>query len=495
MEKLKQLMRKYDNSLVFVFILFSVIGISVNLTIVSTDEIWNFQNLMKMVNGYQIYQDANVIVTPLFFFIGLLLFQLFGANLFIFRCYHILILTGIFFTTYLIGKKIKMNRSVILLFICFFMTYNKFLLIRVSANYNLLVFFFVLLGLLYFLRNKEHSKTQGMIGFIVFLTKQNVGLFYTLGFYLYQIISKKEKKQKCKAIFNYSIIFGILGIGTTVLFARADLLSNFINYTFLGIGEFAKENTVIGTNMLIITIVILISNLIMFYFIQKKKMVNSQIEDNMRKLISFGIPMTLIQVPIINQFHYIVSIYILVISLFYMLNEVFLSYFWENIRKIAIVILVMVSIFIIGVSGYNLVDWINSISSSTYPYQYEDPFFGGMIQDEVYKQIEEITNFIQNTDENVIVLSEKAALYMIPLKKSNGFFDLPLLGNMGKNGEITAINKILELQNTKILILKDEKKIHPQESKKIIQLVKENLEYQGEIQEFLIYQTKLNNSY
>lgn len=105
MEKLKQFLIKYDNGIVFLFILFSVIGISLNLTIVSTDEIWNFQNLMKMVNGYQIYQDANVIVTPLFFFIGLFLFQLLGANLLIFRCYHILILTGIFFMTYLIGKR------------------------------------------------------------------------------------------------------------------------------------------------------------------------------------------------------------------------------------------------------------------------------------------------------------------------------------------------------------------------------------------------------
>lgn len=490
MEKLKQFLIKYDNGIVFLFILFSVIGISLNLTIVSTDEIWNFQNLMKMVNGYQIYQDANVIVTPLFFFIGLFLFQLLGANLLIFRCYHILILTGIFFMTYLIGKKIKINRIIILLLICLFIVYSKFLLVRASANYNLLVFFFVLVGLFLFLRSREHSRIQGMIGFIIFLTKQNVGVFYTLGFCFYQLISKKSKRHKFKAIINYSIIFGILGALFTLFFAKKGLLSDFLNYTFLGIGEFAAENRIIGINMLTITTALLVSYMTMVYFIQKKKIVNEQIEDNIRKLTSFAIPMLFIQVPIINEFHFILSIYLLVISLFYLLNEVLFSYLWVNIRKIGIVILTTFAIFIVIVSGYNLVDWTNYISSPTYPYQYEDPFFGGVIREEIYDEIEEVTDFIQNTKGNVIVLSEKAALYMIPLRRSNGFFDLPFLGNMGKEGERVAINKILELKDTKILILKDEKEIHQQESEKIIQFVKENLEYQGEIRGFLIYHTK-----
>ena len=36
-----------------------------------------------MYNGFVIYKDANVICTPLFFYIGNLLFRVLGANFFV----------------------------------------------------------------------------------------------------------------------------------------------------------------------------------------------------------------------------------------------------------------------------------------------------------------------------------------------------------------------------------------------------------------------------
>ena len=83
MEKIISGIKKNDKYIVLVFIFLMITGIVLNLDIVSSDEMWNFQNIIKMVNGYQIYQDANVIITPMFYFIGFFLFQLLGANLFI----------------------------------------------------------------------------------------------------------------------------------------------------------------------------------------------------------------------------------------------------------------------------------------------------------------------------------------------------------------------------------------------------------------------------
>ena len=64
MEKIK----KYDNLLVWIGIAIFSAVIIFQVPVSAEDELWNFQNIYKMVNGYTIYQDANVIITPIFFF-------------------------------------------------------------------------------------------------------------------------------------------------------------------------------------------------------------------------------------------------------------------------------------------------------------------------------------------------------------------------------------------------------------------------------------------
>ena len=50
--------------------------IDIYIKTVPTDEMWNFQNIYKMYNGYKIYIDANVVTTPIFHFIGMIIFKL-----------------------------------------------------------------------------------------------------------------------------------------------------------------------------------------------------------------------------------------------------------------------------------------------------------------------------------------------------------------------------------------------------------------------------------
>ena len=79
--------KKHDNIFAIILFFLSIFGITINVFITNSDELWNFQNIYKMYNGFQIYKDANVIVTPLFFWIGEFLFKILGANFFIFRVY------------------------------------------------------------------------------------------------------------------------------------------------------------------------------------------------------------------------------------------------------------------------------------------------------------------------------------------------------------------------------------------------------------------------
>ena len=87
----------------------------------------------------------------------------------------------------------------------------------------------------------------------------------------------------------------------------------------------------------------------------------------------------------------------------------------------------------------------------------------------------------------MIVLSSKAAFYMIPTGRSNGMMDLPFKGNLGQGGENGLIEKIKNTKNAEFLIEKDEENIEWQESKSVRKYIIDNMEKIGEIEEFEIY--------
>ena len=77
--------------------------------------------------------------------------------------------------------------------------------------------------------------------------------------------------------------------------------------------------------------------------------------------------------------------------------------------------------------------------------------------------------------------------YTILTDDNNKNFDLPFLGNLGKDGEEGLIQEIQKLKNTKILIKTNEKDVFWQESKKVRKYIKDNYEKEGTIEDFDIY--------
>lgn len=77
---------KINKECVFIVILLILIvtGIVLNNPINKNDEVTLLGETIKMHNGLHIYKDINVLVTPLLFYIGLLIFKIFGANILIF---------------------------------------------------------------------------------------------------------------------------------------------------------------------------------------------------------------------------------------------------------------------------------------------------------------------------------------------------------------------------------------------------------------------------
>ena len=145
--------KRHDNIFVIMLIIFSIMGITLNVYVTNSDELWNFQNVYKIYNGYQIYKDANVIVTPLFFWMGKFLFEILGANFFTFRIYNVFIMSTIYFITYLLLKNIKISKKISIIIILTLIILKKYGMILVEANYNNLALMLCLLGIILNIKN------------------------------------------------------------------------------------------------------------------------------------------------------------------------------------------------------------------------------------------------------------------------------------------------------------------------------------------------------
>ncbi len=484
--------KRHDNIFVIMLIIFSILGITLNVYVTNSDELWNFQNVYKMYNGYQIYKDANVIVTPLFFWMGKFLFEILGANFFTFRIYNVFIMSTIYFLTYLLLKNIEISKKISIIIILTLIILKKYGMILVEANYNNLALMLCLLGIILNIKNyKKNHILQGILVFLIFITKQNIGIYYGIGLFLCEILKEKNLKNKIKILCKEFIVFFVCILLFLIYFYSNNNLYNFINYAFLGLGQFAGDNISVNIIDLLVLLFFIIINLsLSVTFLKNKKIFLEKTEKNNIVIFTcFSIPLTLIMYPILNDAHFLIGIYVSMLLFIYFIFLIIKKIDIKINQKIINIILFIFSAVTLYISNINYYSWKLIIENEEYQFN-NNPYYGGIITDDVANNMDEIISYIKNDSSKIIVLSNKAAFYMIQIKGSNGMMDLPLRGNLGKNGENGLIDEIKKMKNTKILIEKEEKDINWQESKIVRKYIMENMENIGEIQEFLIYEEK-----
>ena len=487
LKKIKKFVKKHDNIVVIILIFFSFYGINIATTISNNDELWNFQNV------YKLYKEINVITTPLFFVIGKILFEILGANFLTFRIYNLIIVVAIYFITYLLLKELKFSKKMSISLTLFFMIISGYYFLLMQANYNTMALLYCLMGVLIYIKKYKYNPIiQGIVLFLIFITKQNIGIYYAIGLFSCELLSKNKVDKKLK---NIIIQFGTFLIYTIILllyFYKSNILYDFFNFSFLGIREFSSKNISISIPNIISILIFIIFNIFMTIILFKKKNTNIIMKERLIILNCFSISLTLISIPIFNAAHVYIGIYLLIILYIYQIIGI-LKQIGINIKpkpKFTYLILISISILAISISSYLFVKWLVYICDEDYFFNKTEPFYGGIIKNDSKLSIENITKYIQDNSSNVIILSDQAALYMVPLKRNNGIFDLPFRGNLGKDGENGLIEKIKELQNTEILICKKEEKMQWQESKLAREYIINNLEKIGEIEEFYIYDKK-----
>lgn len=137
MEIINIIKKKYKMILFAIILILAISAVVLDNPIVSNHEATLFYDVLRMYNGYEIYKDFNVLQTPVFFYIGNIIFKLFEPTYFVFRLYGVSIWGLLFLDIYKLLKNQNVNNKYIVSFILvlFFFLID---IIKIGANYNIL---------------------------------------------------------------------------------------------------------------------------------------------------------------------------------------------------------------------------------------------------------------------------------------------------------------------------------------------------------------------
>lgn len=492
-------MKKYQKYLIKIsfgiLILAFILYFSKIVALSPYDELWNFQNVYKMSQGLKLYTNANAIITPLYYVIGVAILKIFGTSLISFRIYNIILVTVLIILVYTMFRNLKISKHISVLFISV-MFIEIFQVMFAGPNYSTLAVDFILIGLIQYLKNEDWKYFhyfQGLIIFLVFFSKQNLGVYYALGIIIYEFIYRKDLKNYILNQLKKFIIFIIPLAISMIAMYKIGNLQDFINYAFGGLLNFGENNTDFKASFYLL--IIFLTSIILGFVMVNKKIVPDRIisqyqRKNITLLLSISFTCTLSVFPIVNDAHFIFIFPLYFTILVYILDFIMFEDFFDTESMkiftyvLSIVLLIAIILRLIVLYFWTEKDFkkIDNISSV---------FYNVRVSEEDYEKINGMPRYIKNQNKNgkeVVILAYDSAYSMIQLNQNNNELDLVFYGNLGYDGINKTIEKIKNMTNTQFLIMTDEEDMFWQEPNEIRDYITNNLKKVGEILNYSIYE-------
>lgn len=401
--------------------------------IANYDVIWNYGFSYNVAKGLKLYNDFNMVITPLYPIIFGIILKIFGCNIIIFYLFNALIPVTMFYLIHKFYKNALLEVVILTAIVS-------------GPNYNLLCL--LLLFILMIMEDKK--KNDYLIGIIlglIFLTKSSMGLLSLASLYYIKDFKKIMKR-----------IIGFLlpNIIILIYFIKEKIIINYLNYAFGSLISFGKDNLNYSIGILI-TISIIIY---LVYIYHKKKDIK----------ILYIIFFQIMSYPIFNGVHIIYSIIPVV---FYIVtnnkNTIYLKY-----RKyLSIALLAPLCLTIIQLTTIDMDYGSNALKNK-------------LIETRYINGANSIKNSITNLDNTYFIMYEAYYDKLLLGLKINQY-DLILRGNLGYDGENKVIKYFDSLPpNTQFIIHKEYGGGHL--SKKVYNHIKKNYQL---YKSFSIYEVYL----
>ena len=463
-------------TIIIAFISISIISIS----LVAGDEFINYFNTYKIYDGETIYKDVNIISTPLLFYIGMIFFKILGPCLIVFRIYNIFINIIVAISIYKIFRSLKTQKiySIIYTLVLEILIANY--VVIWGPTYNILGLLLCLIGINFYI-NKEKSMCynvkHGIIIFLIIMSKQNIGIYYSLAYIIIELILNKKEGMK-NLLKTFVITLFSCTLYLMYLYFNGNLVG-FIGYTVLGLKEFSQNIFIDALDYIIIDILIIL----FIVFVLYKKKYNPEDFNSIITVLVFGICLLPIGYPIADRWHMIVASMVLIICFFYVIHNIIIIELNVEYKKLNTLIIIIV-VFMIISSLYKINLCYGKVCTDS-----NSKFYLIPIENETAKDIQLMEEYLLKENKKVIIVSPEAGMYKINMEfKGDGEFDIPFLGNLGKDGEYGLINEVKKYNNTYFLI--HTKKKYWQESDKLREYIKNNYQIVGNINDFDIYYIK-----
>lgn len=416
--KMLEYIKEYEKILIIILMLLMISGIILNTPITQTDESTLFFETLKMYNGKLIYKDVNVLVTPLFFYMGLFIFNIFAPTYLVYRIFGIAIYLFLLYNIYSLLKELKVKNIIIFITIPILILFLRKIM-KYGANYNILAIAISILAIKVYIKKQNKNNRfyiiQGILIFLVFMTKQTIGVYYALVLVIlefdYKNIINVIKKI---AILALPSIIGVIIYGIYLYFTKS--LYNFIDYTFLGMLEF-QQNANMENGIILLSLVNIIP--VITLILTKKADKNQEI------LFICSIIMLLIAYPILCDFHSRMALIYSIISYVYLLNTLYKEN--KGLKCLIIIAIIVISMYNVIHSLINVVSWNKNKIKDI-----KTPYYGATYDKDMNAVIRYITDYIEKSEENIVFISPQSILYNIEMNRTNGILDLPLKGNVRK---------------------------------------------------------------
>lgn len=342
---------KYDSIIVFFIFASLMILPAFCRNLYVGDELWTFSNTYKMYNGYEIYKDCNVIATPVFFYIGELLFFIFSPNMLVFRFYNVLINSLLYFGIYELNKLFGISKRKSLLYTLALIIFEN-ILNYYGANYNNLVYVFVICGIIFNIKQKNNV-LKGLILFLIFMTKQNVGVYYFVGICLYYLWDKNNLKKNIKSlIIQGTIAFICFGIYCLYLYCNGTLVY-FYDMAFCSISEFSVKNLKFAGETICVFLIQLMTLIFaLFSVLSKKVNLSSDIKNNIKLILCISMPLCAVEYPLFNNAHLVYGAFFCMVCLFLIMDKLIISDFVIK-NKVINISIISIIIFLSCISVFN----------------------------------------------------------------------------------------------------------------------------------------------
>lgn len=509
-EKIKAISKDF---ILFIFIAVMVFSIIAINPISNLDEIWNYNTARAITQNLIPYKDISMITTPLLPMITALFLKLIANEVIVSRVLASVLWGGVLFSIFKILKLLIKEENT-----CLIITALFGLLFRdcYCIDYNILSLMFSLIILYIELKNIdkphfENNKTDFLIGILAGLTvctKQSIGAILAIIVVGYKIIfvqNKKEFIEYLKTAFKRIIGILIPIILVLIYLIVTNSLQDFINYAVLGISTFSnkipyaklmnndkKEIQILSRIMPFILLAMAVLTIVLQN--KKKKENIGNIDNKILTMLIYSLSTIIIMYPISDEIHFLIAGTITFIGLAYILYLLGITIYnkinlqsKKKIYKITSLMISIIAIAFIAVRGIeNITEYTKQEKNETIEH-----YKNIQIPKYLQERINEIDNFIleqEKENKKVYILDAEAAIYMIPINNYNKDYDMFLKGNIGKDGQEGQIQKIKQKEtNEIILIRKRNLQSNWQTPTEVVNYVRENLEFMGEVSIYEVY--------